>query len=268
MPRPSKINHSHIFRDQQVTPEERDRLMLDTFQRLAPYYDRLLDVQSLGLHRYWRRVLVRTLAPRPGQRLLDVAGGSGEMAKRLVAQDRIVVVLEPSLPMINAGRSRGIRDVVWVAGLARALPFPDASMDAVVCAFGIRNVTYVGVALQEIFRILKPGGRFLNLEVSRPWAPVRPFYYAFCRHLVPRLGAWVTRLPDVYEYLVDSIVDFPDHKEIKRLFEDTGFTNVSWRRLTLGIVCLHIGTKPGVRGKTNIADDSDAMERKLAQSSG
>jgi len=242
--------------------------MHDTFQHLAPYYDRLLDVQSLGLHRYWRRVLVRTLAPRPGQHILDVAGGSGEMAKRLTAQDRIVIVLESSLPMINAGRSRGIHDVVWVAGLARALPFPDASMDAVVCAFGIRNVTYVDAALQEIFRVLKPGSRFFCLEVSRPWAPVHPIYYAFCRYLVPHLGAWVTRLPEAYDYLVDSIMDFPNHKEIKRLFEDTGFTNVSWRRLTFGIVCLHIGTKPGVRDEANIADDSDAVERRLAQSSG
>jgi demethylmenaquinone methyltransferase/2-methoxy-6-polyprenyl-1,4-benzoquinol methylase len=242
--------------------------MRDMFQRLAPYYDRLLDVQSLGLHRYWRRVLVRTLAPRRGERLLDVAGGSGEMAQRLVAQDRLVVVLEPSLPMINAGRSRGIRDVVWVAGVARALPFPDASMDAVVCAFGIRNVTSVEGALREIFRVLKPGGRFVCLEVSRPWAPVRPVYYAFCRYVVPRLGAWVTRLPEAYAYLVDSIVDFPDHKEIKRLFENTGFSKVSCRRLTLGIVCLHTGTKPGVGGKTHIADDADAGERRLGQSSG
>ena len=227
--------------------------MRDIFLRLAPYYDRLLDVQSLGLHRYWRRVLVRTLTPHPGQRLLDVAGGSGEMAKRLVGPDRIVVVLEPSLPMINAGRTRGIRDVVWVAGVARALPFPDASMDAVVCAFGIRNVTYVDLTFEEIFRVLKPGGRFLNLEVSRPWAPIRPFYYAFCRYLVPRLGAWVIPLPEIYEYLVDSILDFPDHKEIKCLLEETGFTNVSCHRLTMGIVCLHIGTKPGASSETNIA---------------
>lgn len=259
MSRPSKINHSHSFKDQQVTPEERDRLMRDIFQRLAPYYDRLLDVQSLGLHRYWRRVLVRALTPHLGHRLLDVAGGSGEMAKRLVTPDRMVVVLEPSLPMINAGRSRGIRNVVWVAGVARALPFPNATMDTVVCAFGLRNVTYIDLTFQEILRVLKPGGRFLSLEVSHPWRPVRPFYYAFCRYLVPRLGAWVIRLPDVYEYLVDSILDFPDHKEIKSMLEATGFTNVSCHRLTMGIVCLHIGTKPSVRNKTNIADDSGAV---------
>ena len=157
--------------------------MRDIFQRLAPYYDRLLDVQSLGLHRYWRRVLVRKLTAHPGQCLLDVAGGCGEMAKRLVAPDRIVVVLEPSLPMINAGRLRGIRDLLWVAGVARALPFPDASMDAVVCAFGIRNVTYIDLTFQEILRVLKPGGRFLCLECRVPGHPFVPCYYAFCRYL-------------------------------------------------------------------------------------
>jgi demethylmenaquinone methyltransferase/2-methoxy-6-polyprenyl-1,4-benzoquinol methylase len=257
MSRPSKIDHSHSFKDKQVTPEERDRLMRDIFQRLASYYDRLLDVQSLGLHRYWRRVLVRALTPHTGHRLLDVAGGSGEMAKRLVAPDRIVVVLEPCLPMIKAGRSRGLRNVKWVAGVARALPFLDASMDTVVCAFGIRNVTYVDLTFKEILRVLKPGGRFLCIEVSRPWAPVRPFFYAFCRYLVPRLGAWVTRLPDVYEYLVDSILEFPDHKEIKCLLEKTGFVNVIYRRLTMGIVCIHIATKPCASSETNIANNSE-----------
>ena len=234
--------------------------MSDTFQHLAPYYDRLLDVQTLGLHRYWRQVLVRVLVPRSGQWLLDVAGGAGEMAKRLAAPDRMVVVLDASLAMINTGRSRGINDVLWVAGLSRALPFPDAAMDAAVCAFGIRNVTYVDRTLQEIFRVLKPGGRFACMEVSRPWAPVRPFYYAFCRYVVPRLGSWVIRLPEVYEYLVDSILDFPDHREITRLFKETGFINVKCRRLTLGIVCLHIGTKPGVSNNIDVADITTAVQ--------
>ncbi|KPJ95905.1 MAG: hypothetical protein AMJ55_02900 [Gammaproteobacteria bacterium SG8_15] len=246
MRRASKIDHSHSFRRHQVTPEERDQLMFDTFQRLAPYYDRLLDVQSLGLHRYWRQVVVKILTPSPGQCLLDVAGGAGEMAKRLAGPEHMVVVLDSSLSMLNIGRARNNNDLLWVAGLARALPFTDNSLDAAVCAFGIRNVTYVDRALQEIFRVLKPGGRFVCLEVSRPWAAVRPFYHLFCRYVVPRLGMWVTRLPEVYEYLVDSIEDFPDYKEITQLFKDTGFNNVSCRRLTMGIVCLHIGTKPMV----------------------
>lgn len=244
MRRTRVCDHSHIFAGLQVSPEERDRRIIETFHRLAPHYDRLLDVQSLGLHRYWRRRLVRAMSPGPGQRILDVAGGCGEMAKRLAAPDRQVIVLEPSIPMIELGRTRGVSGVAWVAGMARSLPFPDASMDAVVCAFGIRNVTYVEDALREILRVLKPGARFHCLEVSRPWAPLRPLFRAYCRYLVPRLGAWVTRLPEAYEYLVDSIFDFPDQEAVKVLFQDMGFVDVDYRNLTLGITSIHVGTKP------------------------
>ncbi len=222
--------------------------MFETFHRLAPRYDRLLDVQSLGLHRYWRRVLVKKMAPRTGQFILDIAGGRGEMAKRLAARDRFVVVLEASVPMINAGRSAGIRDVKWVAGLTRSLPFADASVDAAVCAFGIRNVTYMEESLREILRVLKPGAKFYCLEASHPWAPIRPFYRVFCRYLVPRLGAWVTRVPEAYDYLVHSILEFPDREQIKCLFEKMGFTNVQVHRLTLGVVCIHIGSRPNISG--------------------
>ena len=246
MPRPPNIDHSHSFKRQQVSPEERDRLMLDAFQHLAPYYDRLLDLQSFGLHRYWRRVVVRILAPKPGQRVLDVAGGAGEMAKRLAGPGHTVVVVDPSLAMINVGRAHGIRNVSWVAGLARELPFANNSIDAAVCAFGIRNVTYVDRAMQEIYRVLKPGGRFVCLEASRPWSVIRPIYHLFCRYIIPRLGAWVVRLPNVYEYFIDSIEDVPDYREITRLFKETGFINVSCRRLTMGVVCLHVASKPDV----------------------
>jgi demethylmenaquinone methyltransferase/2-methoxy-6-polyprenyl-1,4-benzoquinol methylase len=166
------------------------------------------------------------------------------MAKRLTSPDRQVIVLEPSIPMINAGRARCVGDIEWVAGVARSLPFPDASVDTVVCAFGIRNVTYVEDALQEIVRVLKPGARFFCLETSRPWAPIRPFFRAFCRYVVPRLGVLVTRVPEAYEYLVDSILEFPDQGEIKALLEDMGFTDVGYRSLTLGVACIHVGTKP------------------------
>ena len=244
MARQPKVKHSHVFAGQRVTPEEREQYLIEIFRRLAPNYDRLLDVQSLGLHRYWRRVVVREIAPRSGQHILDVAGGCGEMAKRLDSPDRQVIVLDASIPMINAGRTRSITNIEWVAGLAQALPFPDASMDTVVCAFGIRNVTYVEEALREILRVLKPGARFFCLEVSLPWAPILPLFRAYCRYIVPRVGTWVTRAPEAYEYLVDSILEFPDRTGIKDLFEEMGFTNVRCRRLTLGIACMHVGTKP------------------------
>jgi len=248
---PRNINHSHLFADEEVTPAERDRRMHEIFHRLAPSYDRLLDVQSLGLHRYWRRVVVKMMAPRPGQRILDVAGGCGEMAKRLAAPECPVVVLEPSMEMIQVGRRKCSQNIAWVAGLARSLPFSDASMDTVVCAFGLRNVTYVELALKEILRVLKPGGRFYCLEVSRPRLLVRPLHRAYCRYLVPRLGRWVTRIPEAYDYLTASILEYPDKEECKQQMEAVGFTDVYYRSLTLNVVCIHVGSRPKHKGTTS-----------------
>jgi demethylmenaquinone methyltransferase/2-methoxy-6-polyprenyl-1,4-benzoquinol methylase len=213
------------------------------FDTLAPGYGRLQDVHSMGLHRYWRRVLVKSISPHPGQRILDLAGGQGEMARRLSAADRQVFVVDSSLPMIEAGRAFGTRNVVWIAGAAQALPFADASVDAVVCAFGIRNLTCVEAALAEVRRVLKPAGRFYCLEVSRPWPAVLPLYRAFCRYLVPRLGACVFPAPDVYDYLVGSLLQFPGRKRIASLLETVGFRNVRCRRMTMGVVCIHTGTR-------------------------
>lgn len=248
---PREIDHSHLYADEEISPEERDRRMMETFHRLAPFYGRLLDVQSLGLHRWWRRVLVRMMARHPEGQILDLAGGRGEMARRLATPARAVVVLEPSLEMMRIGRTECPDEVFWVAGLARTLPFPDASMDAVVCAFGMRNVTYVEPALREILRVLKPGGSFYCLEASRPWAPVRPLYRAYCRYLVPRLGRWVTDMPEVFDYLVASILEYPDAQECKRLLETMGFSDVHYRGLSLGVVCIHVGRKPADTGVTS-----------------
>jgi demethylmenaquinone methyltransferase/2-methoxy-6-polyprenyl-1,4-benzoquinol methylase len=240
------MDHSHDFAGRETTPKERDRRLAEIFERLAPHYDRLLDVQTLGLHRHWRRVLVRMMRPGPGERILDVAGGSGEMAIRLSGMGSQMIVLDRSLPMIKAGRSRAPAPVAWVAGFARALPFHTGSMDAVVCAFGVRNVTYMDAALKEILRVLKPRGKFYCLEVSRPWAPLRPLYRTYCHYLVPRLGAWVTRAPEAYSYLVESILEFPDREAIKEAMRTAGFVSVRYHCLTLGVVCIHLGYKPAV----------------------
>ena len=118
-------------------------------------------------------------------------------------------------------------------------------MDSVVCAFGVRNVTDMEAGLREVLRVLKPGARFYCLEASQPWRPLRPLHAAFCRYLVPRLGCWVTRVPEVFDYLADSLVEFPEREAIKRLFESVGFVDVACRSLSLGVVCLHSGRKPG-----------------------
>lgn len=244
MPLSCSHDQSLRFKGKPVNPDEHDRLMNETFRRLAPHYDCLLDVQTLGLHRYWRRVLVHAAAPHAGQWILDVAGGCGEMARRLTAPEREVIVLDSSLPMMETGRAKCIDNLTWVAGRSRALPFPTASMDIVVCAFGVRNVTYIEQSLKEVFRVLKPGARFLCLEASQPWRPIRPLHHLYCRFVVPLLGCWVTRMPEIYDYLVNSLIEFPAPDEIKRLFQAVGFVDVAYRPLTLGVVCIHWGAKP------------------------
>jgi len=238
-----KIEHSRTFGKEHVTPEERDRRMRETFRILAPHYDRLCDIMTLGLHRRWRRALADMANAMPAECILDVAGGSGETAKTLMVPGRQVIVVDFSLPMLLVGRSLGLSGLYWVAGSSAALPFPANSMDAVTIAFGLRNVTYVGATLREVLRVLRPGGCFYCLEVSQPWKMLRPVHHAFCRYAVPRLGLHVTHAERAFDYLVESIHGFPGHDEIRDLMEHVGFRDVHYRALSFGIACIHIGSK-------------------------
>jgi demethylmenaquinone methyltransferase/2-methoxy-6-polyprenyl-1,4-benzoquinol methylase len=239
-----KVEHSATFGREAVTPHERDRRMREIFRRLAPRYDRVCDVMTLGLHRHWRRVLERMVTLGAGQRLLDVAGGCGETAACFAGKDRQAIVLDPSLPMMEMGRARGAPNIVWVAAVGRALPFPDGTMDVVTITFGLRNVTFVGSTLREAHRVLKRGGRFFTLEVSRPPALVGPMHHAFTRYAAPWLGMLVVRAPDVYDFFVESVLGFPSADEIKGLMEHVGFADVRYVKLTLGAACIHMGVKP------------------------
>jgi demethylmenaquinone methyltransferase/2-methoxy-6-polyprenyl-1,4-benzoquinol methylase len=145
---------------------------------------------------------------------------------------------------MDAGRERDLREIRWLAGTGEAIPLADGSVDTVTIAFGIRNVTSMESALAEILRVLRPGGRFLCLEFSRPVAPVRPFYEVFNRTVIPRLGAWVSRNPEAYRYLIESIRRFPDQREMQGILETAGFVDVRWRNQSFGIACLHEGTRP------------------------
>jgi demethylmenaquinone methyltransferase/2-methoxy-6-polyprenyl-1,4-benzoquinol methylase len=240
------LEHSTTFGREEVTPEERDRRMRETFRRLAPGYDRLCDVMTLGIHHYWRRVFNHMVNLKPGQRMLDVAGGCGETAIPFAAPDRQVIILDPSLPMMKIGRSRSDPSLQWVAAVARALPFPDDSMDVVTMSFGLRNVTFVRATLEEVLRVLKPGGRFLCLEVSRPWFLLKPFHDAFARYAVPWLGARIIRAPDVFDYLVESIHGFPAQEQIKGLMERIGFVEVRYQNLSFGTAAIHAAVKPSL----------------------
>jgi len=240
---------SRTFGYQSVEENEREQRIRRVFEAVARRYDLMNDLMSMGIHRLWKRTLVRLAAPRAGQLIVDLAGGTGDVAARLAAADRVVAVCDPSVPMMQVGRARGHRHVQWLAGTGENMPLPGGSVDTITIAFGIRNVTRIEDALAEALRVLKPGGRFLCLEFSTPWAPVRPFYNFFSFAVIPRLGAMVAQAPEAYTYLVESIRRFPDQRSFQALMQQAGFGDVSYRNLSLGIACIHVGTKPAPAGK-------------------
>ncbi|MTJ79723.1 MAG: class I SAM-dependent methyltransferase [Telmatospirillum sp.] len=238
----TKLDNSFGFHD--VSPDERRNRIRDVFTAIADRYDLMNDVMSFGIHRLWKTVLVEAAGAGPGQVIVDLAGGTGEVAARMSGADRSVTVCDPSVAMMTAGRRRAdTRAVTWVAGEGEALPFADGSVDTLTISFGIRNVTHLDGALAEIHRVLKPGGRLLCLEFSRAHWLIRPFYDAFSFLIIPRMGAWIARAPSAYVYLVESIRRFPDQESFAALIRNAGFADVRYRNLGFGISCLHIGTK-------------------------
>jgi demethylmenaquinone methyltransferase/2-methoxy-6-polyprenyl-1,4-benzoquinol methylase len=235
---------SHSFGDSRVSPEERERRIRALFGRIARRYDLMNDLMSFGIHRIWKRDLAWAADPVAEECALDIAGGTGDVARRLAGANRLVLVCDPSEAMMQVGRVRGVAGVGWLAAPAESLPLADTSVDLVTMAFGIRNVTRMEEALEEIFRVLKPGGRFLCLEFSRPIAIIRPLYQAFSWAVIPRLGRWVANDPDAYHYLIESIKRFPEQEMLKLRFEEAGFEDVHYKNLSFGIACIHLGFKP------------------------
>ena len=234
---------SESFGYQQVSPEERERRIRAVFNAVAPRYDLMNDVMSFGIHRLWKRAMARAAGLRAGELAVDLAGGTGDVARLLAGEGRRVVVCDPSVEMMAVGKARSPH-MEFVEGKAEAMPFADGSVDLVTIAFGLRNATSPEAGLAEIFRVLKPGGRFLCLEFSRPWGLIRPFYDAYSFLVIPRLGAWIAHQPSAYSYLVESIRCFPDQAGMASLMTEAGFTQVGWRNFSAGIACLHSGAKP------------------------
>jgi demethylmenaquinone methyltransferase/2-methoxy-6-polyprenyl-1,4-benzoquinol methylase len=232
------------FGFQTVEASERRARIRRVFATVAKRYDLMNDLMSLAMHRRWKRRLVEAAAPRSGEIIVDLAGGTGDVAIGLANQHRRVIVCDPSFEMMWVGRGRGAADVEWVAGEAEALPFATGAIDCVTISFGIRNVTRLDHALIEIARVLKPGGRLLCLEFSTPRRWLKPFYDVFSFAVIPLLGAAVARAPEAYLYLVESIRRFPDQERFKAALEAAGFRDVSYRDLTFGVVSLHAGRKP------------------------
>lgn len=238
------------FGFRRVSDAEKAPLVRAVFDSVASRYDLMNDLMSGGIHRLWKDAAVEWLNPRPGWRVLDVAGGTGDIAFRVAEAARrrggaaAITVCDINAEMVGEGRRRAVEkeegDIGWLVGDAEALPIPDASMDAYTVAFGIRNVTHIDRALSEARRVLRPGGRFLCLEFSRVEAPgLDALYDRFSFSVLPWLGQQVADDAEAYRYLAESIRRFPPQAAFARMIEAAGLSRVKVRNLTGGIAALH-----------------------------
>ncbi|MBK5927438.1 bifunctional demethylmenaquinone methyltransferase/2-methoxy-6-polyprenyl-1,4-benzoquinol methylase UbiE [Rhodobaculum claviforme] len=239
------------FGFQTVEEGQKAGLVHGVFTRVASRYDVMNDLMSAGIHRVWKDAMMDWLAPRRDQRLLDVAGGTGDIAFRFLkrAPEASAVVLDMTESMLLEGQRRAEAEALtdrldWVVGDAMALPFPDASFDVYTVSFGIRNVTRVEDALAEAFRVLRPGGRLMVLEFSQLPVPAMQWLYdRYSFNVIPAMGQVVTGDRDSYQYLVESIRKFPDQDTFAAMIRDAGFSQVKYRNLSMGIAALHSGWK-------------------------
>lgn len=221
------------------------------FGSVASKYDVMNDVMSMGIHRIWKEAMMDWLAPRAGQKLLDVAGGTGDVSFRFLerAGTGHATVCDLTEPMLIAGRTRAEADTMadsldWVVGDAMALPFGDNTFDVYTISFGIRNVTRPQEALNEAYRVLKPGGRLMVLEFSQlPNDGMQKLYDLYSFNVIPQMGQLIANDRDSYKYLVESIRNFPDQETFLAMLKEAGFGNAKYRNLSLGIAALHSGWK-------------------------
>jgi len=239
------------FGDREVPEDEKAGLVHGVFTSVASRYDLMNDLMSAGVHRIWKDAMMDWLAPRPGQRLLDVAGGTGDIAFRFLrrAPGAKAVVCDLTESMLAEGAARAeaqslAGSIDWVVGDAMALPFENASFDVYTISFGIRNVTRPEDALAEAYRVLRPGGRLMVLEFSQlPNPALQRAYDLYSYNVIPRIGQIVTGDRESYQYLVESIRKFPDQARFAAMIEGVGFDLVKYRNLSQGIACLHSGWK-------------------------
>lgn len=246
-PSNSSSDSTH-FGFKQVPANEKAGLVRGVFDSVAESYDLMNDLMSGGVHRLWKTAMIDWLMPRPGYHLLDVAGGTGDIAFRFldkVKGNGAVTVLDINHAMLSVGQDRAIDQgrvtgIDWVNGDAQSLPLPDKSVDAFTIAFGIRNVTDIPLALREARRVLKPGGRFMCLEFSTVEAALLKEVYDFYSFkLLPQIGGLVANDKASYEYLVESIRHFPDADGFAVMIAEAGLQQVKYRRLSGGIAALH-----------------------------
>jgi demethylmenaquinone methyltransferase/2-methoxy-6-polyprenyl-1,4-benzoquinol methylase len=239
------------FGFQKVPVKEKAQRVRSVFDSVVTDYDLMNDVMSLGIHRLWKRLAIGMANIRPGQQVLDLAGGTGDLvlliAPRVGPQGR-VVLSDINNAMIRTGRARlldkGIAgNVEYLQADAERLPFPDSSFDCITMAFGLRNVTHKQAALDSMYRVLKPGGRLLILEFSRPAALLKPAYDFYSFSILPRLGQLIAGDAASYRYLAESIRMHPDQMTLVGMLESAGFEGCDFHNLTGGIVAIHRGYK-------------------------
>lgn len=236
------------FGYEEVAPEEKTRRVGDVFASVASRYDLMNDAMSGGLHRLWKDRFVRRVKPQPGEQILDMAGGTGDIAFRMAARGASITVadINPAMLEVGMGRAqqRGIDGLVWTEANAEVLQFPDRFFDAYTIAFGIRNVTDIPKALREAHRVLRRGGRFFCLEFSTTqWPGFAEVYDAYSHKLVPKLGKFLADDEDSYRYLIESIRRFPDMPTFERMIGDAGFVRTKVEPLLGGLVAIHSGWK-------------------------
>lgn len=248
------------FGFQDVDSSEKTSLVTDVFRRVARNYDLMNDVMSFGIHRWWKDQFIQRISPKKDEKFLDVAGGTGDVALRLLNKatpKTDITICDINLAMLAQGRSRAIdqgviKGLQWICGTAENLPFPTSSFDVYTIAFGLRNVTNKKLALEEAFRVLKPGGRFYCLEFSKVNHPLfEKAYSLYSFNIIPRIGALIAKDKAAYQYLVESIARFPSQDELTMMIKEAGFSSAAHQNLTQGIVAIHEGIKSFKEVKKN-----------------
>jgi demethylmenaquinone methyltransferase/2-methoxy-6-polyprenyl-1,4-benzoquinol methylase len=255
MDTPNPANNSKATADfgyAEVPVAEKQSRVRAVFESVAGKYDLMNDLMSMGVHRLWKQFTLSQTGLRPGQRALDVAGGTGDLAAGMAKQvgdDGLVILTDINAAMLARGRDRMVnagivRNLRCSLANAECLPFKDQSFDCVTIAFGLRNVTDKNAALRSMLRVLKPGGQLMVLEFSKPTAPgLKPLYDAYSFNVLPWLGKVIAQDEASYRYLAESIRRFPDQETLKSMMQEGGFGNCSYHNLSGGIVALHRGYK-------------------------
>ncbi len=248
----SKPDDSTDFGFSRVDRGAKAGLVRGVFDSVASRYDLMNDLMSGGIHRLWKRFTIELSAARPGQTILDIAGGTGDLAAKfssLVGPEGRVILADINAAMLEVGRDRLIdkgatSNIDVVQADAQALPFEDDSIDCITIAFGLRNVTDKGMALRSMLRVLRPGGRLLVLEFSKPTSPLlAKVYDQYSFQVLPAMGKLIAQDSESYRYLAESIRQHPDQETLLELMEESGFANVSYHNMTGGIVAVHRGFK-------------------------